>query len=594
MMWLGRTEFYLIPPKSSDIQQSFADVQRQVIDAVLIKEAVEGALAVPQLNDIDAIIRLFCGESDNITLGNIQTLVGESSIANASQLLDTNVIKTFQATLAVQSNAFQRINSQILMSDPCSPDQIQPASAFLLLGQRFVIDSYTTGNVVYDRILFQNHKVKRMLPSPLDVLFALGNDGASQLLQPELDKYNYASNLAALRYLIRSYEPAFWQSTVYNGWLNSIRTLNPPAERSALPPFMRTAAWWQEKMNTQLASWAQLRHDFILYAKQSYSGGVICSYPETYVEPIPQFFDCLSVFARTFAAEFQKPLLSGMSIAQYFSTFALIADTLASISGKELTKTALTEREKLFLKTIIYSQPFGCGISFGGWYPRLFYTGGEGFTRSDMIIADIHTAPTDEAGSPIGWVLHAGTGPLNLAVVVAELPDGRTCSFVGPVMSYYQHLAINFKRLTDEEWKTMYSVPPSLRPSFVNIYLADSLGETRGDGPSLITGVWDGGKPSSQPRSLVVGKNFPNPFNSSTIIPFIIPDALSDIPVQLIVYDVQGRAVKQLMSQRLPAGNYVVRWDGTTESGLAASTGVYFYHLIAGNQRQVGKMSLVK
>ena len=61
---------------------------------------------------------------------------------------------------------------------------------------------------------------------------------------------------------------------------------------------MQTAAWWQQKMNTQLASWAQLRHDNLLYAKPSYSGGVSCSFPEAYVEPFPEFYGRLAAFAR--------------------------------------------------------------------------------------------------------------------------------------------------------------------------------------------------------------------------------------------------------------------------------------------------------
>ena len=49
---------------------------------------------------------------------------------------------------------------------------------------------------------------------------------------------------------------------------------------------MQTAAFWQKMMNTQFSSWTELRHDNLLYAKQSYSGGTICSYPYGYVEPI--------------------------------------------------------------------------------------------------------------------------------------------------------------------------------------------------------------------------------------------------------------------------------------------------------------------
>jgi Protein of unknown function (DUF3160)/FlgD Ig-like domain len=592
MMWLGRTEMYLIAPISVDQPQTDADIRRQTIDAVLINETTEAAGKDSLLEQIDSIIQFFAGQSDNITLPNIRTLVQETSLASADRLLDTLVWRNFQDTVAQKPFAFQRINSQILTSDPISPVQIKPAASFLLLGQRFVVDSYVTGNVIYDKIIYDNIKILRMLPSTLDVLFSLGNDAAAQILKPELDQYKYSLNLSALRYLIDSYEPSFWQSTIYNGWLNSIRALNPPTDRSALPPFMQTAAWWQEKMNTQLASWAQLRHDFILYAKQSYTAGSLCSFPESYVEPIPKFFDAIKLFAENAAAKFQEPLFQNYRAADYFTMMAGIADTLSSIAQKELTKTALAESEKLFLKTMLYSEGF-CGAEFNGWYASLFYTGDMGIEGHDMIIADVHTAPTDAAGDPVGWVLHAGTGPLNLAVVVADLPDGTTTAFVGPVLSYYEYLATNFTRLTDQEWASMYNVAPSLRPSFVNLYLADSAGSTKPEGLSLLTEVKQL-PPAMLPTTLVLHKNFPNPFNSSTIISFTIPAALANSNAELSLYDIQGRLVKRLFSQKFPAGNFATRWDGTSSNGSSVATGVYFYHLVVGNQQQVGKMSFVK
>jgi hypothetical protein len=299
MMWLGRTEIYLIAPKSDDAcVPSAEDVQRQIILSVLVHEAAKEADAYGLLDEIDGTIRALVGESDNVTLPNIDELMRETGTSAASDLLDMKKVEEFQATLATKPYAGQRILSQILMSDPMSPEQLAPASAFLLLGQRFIIDSYVMANVVYDRIVVEGEKVRRMLPSTLDVLFALGNDASAQLLQPQLDRYRYGGNLAALRYLVDSYEPEFWNGTVYNGWLNAIRSLNPPDDRSALPSFMRTAAWWQQKMNGQLASWAQLRHDNLLYAKQSYSGGVSCVFPKSLVEPVPEFYRALSILHR--------------------------------------------------------------------------------------------------------------------------------------------------------------------------------------------------------------------------------------------------------------------------------------------------------
>jgi hypothetical protein len=597
MMWLGRTEMYLIAPVNSVPLQADEDIQRQTIDGVLIAEAAQGSNAYPLLDELDSIIRFFVGESDNVTLANIRTLIQATATDSASQLLDVQRWKSFQDTLKQKSFAFQRILSQIIISDPMSPDDIRPASAFLLLGQRFVIDSYITGSVVYDKIKFENRKIWRALPSSFDVMFSLGNSAAAQLLEFELAEYHYASNLAALRYLVDSYESGFWKSTLYNNWLNSIRALNPPTDRSAFPRFMQTAAWWQEKMNTQLASWAQLRHDNLLYAKQSYTGGMICSFPESYVEPIPAFYRAVKTFASIAADKFNSIPFTNPGtkdvIVEYWKNLQGVVDTLETIAQKELAKTPLSGTDKNFLRRMLYLRGI-CGPEYDGWYYRLYYTGETGFAKEDLVIADVHTCPTDEAGNMVGWVMHAGTGPVNLAVVTTDVADGRTISFIGPVMSYYEHVSTNFKRLTDEEWKTMYAVAPSLRPPFVNLYLADSLGLSRGEGPSFVTSVEGQATAELLPSSLVLRQNFPNPFNSSTIISFIIPDALTNSHAELAVYDVQGRLVKRLLSQKLPAGNYATRWDGTANNGMMTASGVYFYHLVVGNQRQIGKMSFVK
>jgi hypothetical protein len=81
---------------------------------------------------------------------------------------------------------------------------------------------------------------------------------ALPLLRAELETYSYAPQLSTLRYLVDAYDESFWDASLYNSWLQGIRLLNPPAQTTGLPFFMRTAAWQQEKLNTQLASWAQV------------------------------------------------------------------------------------------------------------------------------------------------------------------------------------------------------------------------------------------------------------------------------------------------------------------------------------------------
>ncbi len=601
MIWLGRTQLYLIQPAGVIPRCTEADVQRQSIDAVLVAEAVRLAGAASSLGMIDSTLKFLVGESDNVTFWNLETLSAAAGVDSASALLDTAKFHEFQNLLAVQPFAFERINSQILMSDPFDTTQVSFPSSFLLLGQRFVIDSYVTGSVVYDRIVYNGQKVRRMLPSTLDVLFALGNNAALQLLSSELDQYHYATNLAALRYLIDSYGEEFWTGSLFNSWLSMIRSLNPPGDRSSLPPFMQTAAWWQEKMNTQLASWAQLRHDNLLYAKQSYSGGMICSYPESYVEPVPEFFARVKLFAETAIPRFSSSG-SDVVILSYFQKLAATADTLHSIAEKELLGTPLHQAEKQFLKSMLVRQMAGQGCSltqdtaYFGWYPDLFYgvpAGREELFDTDFIVADVHTAPTDDVGNPVGWVLHVGAGPVDMAILNATTADGRPCSFIGPVLNYYERVTEDFKRLTDEEWKTLSALAPTVRPDFVNLYLADAVGQSRGEGRMLLTGVRDDlQKPL--PNAFVLYQNYPNPFNPSTFITIGVPAGAGGRRVKLEVFNLQGQSIATLLDAQLPVGNYVVKWDGRTRTGKPVASGVFFSRLTAGGTVQTRKMVLLR
>ena len=605
MMWLGRIELYLISPASFPVQcpnQKFEDIQRQTIDAFLIDELFDIANAHPVYEEIENIIKFFVGESDNVRLNHLDYLKQAISLNNPTELLDSLKMVEFQDTLANQAFAYQLILSQILFSDPMRPDSIRPASAFMMFGQRFVIDSYVTGTVVFDRILYMGEKICRLFPSTLDVLFSLGNTASAQLLIDELNEFHYSTNLAALRYLIDHYDPGFWESSFYNYWLNSIRKLNPPDDRSGLPAFMKTAAFWQQKMNTQLASWTELRHDNLLYAKQSYTGGTICSYPHSFVEPFPEFYSNLndySVEAYNYftSLNFPNPSIKN-KIINYFSRCVGITDTLQTICDKELAGIPFTSVEVAFLQGMIY-ETGQSGNALDGWYPRLFYDdpfrgeyGYEGLMESDHIVADIHTTPTDCGGGYLGAISHVGTGPVNLGIFITLNDQGDLTAFVGPVMSYYEYRTTNFLRLTDEEWANSY-LQSALRPEWVNIYLADSLGQSRGSGPVLLTSVEVDNNPVI-PQSQILLNNYPNPFNPYTIISFSIPYDLTNSFVELKLYDINGSLVKTLLSENLPAGNYLTKWEGDNTSGNSVSSGVYIYSIRVGDRAVNKKMTFLK
>ncbi len=596
MIWLGRMELYLIAPNSL-IKPTREDVQRQAIMAVLLSELIDFTESRELVNEIELVINLFVGDQDNVTLDNLGDVMSKAGFDSSQELIDTTNFLTFQDILADQPYADQQILSQVLIDDPLSPEDIKPASAFMLFGQRFVIDSYVTGAVVFDKVPDREGIPLRLLPSTLDVLFAIGNDAALDLLKDELEYYQYETNLSALRYLIDQNEDEFWNKSIYNNWLNSIRSLNPPENRTGLPLFMQTAAWWQQKMNTQLSSWTELRHDNLLYAKQSYTGGVSCSYPYSFVEPVPEFYRSIQVLAESAydkldIIQFDNPAQKSMMLS-YFDRLNVTADTLYNIAVKELNGDLLDEAETVFLKNML-SEEQVCGGMYDGWFPLLYYNDfGETVYESDFLVADYHTAPTDESGSMVGWVKHAGTGKTDMLLLTATLPSGEKVMFAGPVNSYHEHTTTNFQRLADSEWKEEY-LSKSSRPDWVNIYLADETGLSYGSGPSLITSAGNNDNSSSQPESYLLARNYPNPFNPSTVIEYNIPRELANDQVKLTIHNITGEVVTTLINREMPAGTYLTKWNGTNSFDQKVSSGIYFYNISVGDQNFTGKMNLIK
>lgn len=91
---------------------------------------------------------------------------------------------------------------------------------------------------------------------------------------------------------------------------------------------------------------------------------------------------------------------------------------------------------------------------------------------------------------------------------------------------------------------------------------------------------------SGLPQQFELAQNYPNPFNPTTTIRFTIPQSED---VRLEVFDVLGRKVATLVSERLAAGSYMAQFNAS-----ALSSGVYFYRLRAGSFSESKKMMLIK
>lgn len=416
---------------------------------------------------IDAAIGAFVGERDSMSVPEFAPMLQDLGVATADELAalsDDEIIDTIQS----RGYGFQRIASHI-MYNGIGQGTLPLSASFLLLGQRYVPDSHVFANVVYDRV--NGDGPRRMMPDPLDAAFAaLGNDHAAALLEDELQTYAYAGDLNAMRTLIDDYDDGFWEENLYNRWMSALRVLSPDGTQAdptahGMPQVTGTEAWSRRLLNTQMASWAELRHDTLLYAKQSYTGGATCEFPDAYVDPYPEFFHRLTGYAQhgqqvvtdlsaRFPDAYQLPRMSS-----YFDELITVSTTLAEMAESQRSGTPFSDAQMAFINETVVIHD-GCGEpSSAGWYSRLFYHNYSS-VEFDPTIADVHTQPTDAAGNPVGRVLHVGTGSARLMVVTADTCNGPR-AYVGLASSYFEKITDDYERLNDEDWADqLYSNPP--------------------------------------------------------------------------------------------------------------------------------------
>jgi hypothetical protein len=86
-------------------------------------------------------------------------------------------------------------------------------------------------------------------------------------------------------------------------------------------------------------------------------------------------------------------------------------------------------------------------------------------------------------------------------------------------------------------------------------------------------------------------QNYPNPFNPQTTISYSVA---TTSPVAVLIYDLEGKRVRTLVRDIVPAGSYQVNWDGRGDNGQTVPSGMYFCRLEIGGYTSVKKMLMLK
>lgn len=93
------------------------------------------------------------------------------------------------------------------------------------------------------------------------------------------------------------------------------------------------------------------------------------------------------------------------------------------------------------------------------------------------------------------------------------------------------------------------------------------------------------------PKQIVLNQNYPNPFNPETKFTYSLKDAGN---VSIVIYDMLGQKIRTLVNDYKTAGSYTVKWDGLTDTGAQAASGVYIYKLTSKDKQISKKMNLIR
>lgn len=398
------------------------------------------------------------GEPDNLSALNIVNLLGEIGIQSPQTLTQKAPLQALRTKLATLAKTLNKIKPEI---ERTCPDKIN------LMPQRYLVDNEILQRLVEIK---EGEPSKRPFPKGLDVFAAFGNKAAQKNLVEVYDEANnwkeYMPRLEGLQTKLKDYNE--WDEAVYNKWIYTLLGSFEYDKRT--PAHLKSDAWDLKTLNTSLASWAELKHDAILYAEQPMAaecggGGPPNPYTLGYVEPNAVFWKRLLELV-----DLNKNLLQKHNLFKAFeektTQMREQIEFLNRISEKQLAGQKVTQEEyieleyiggavEMFTLSIIDNQ-----LSYLDSWENV-----TGTDKSIAVVADIYTnnVDTEKAG-----ILHVGVGKVNDIFVIVEI-EGYLYLTRGGTFGYHEFVQDPNTRLNDEEWQKLLETDdkPSL-PKFLN------------------------------------------------------------------------------------------------------------------------------
>jgi len=451
MMWYGRNDFVI---SSSELTRDALNI------SILMSDTGE----LKNWEDIYIPTSFLVGKSDDLGIYDYNTELQKTGVTS----VNSDTIAKVQADMEsyqgpqIQSSAFTGNG----VFGNTKNELLDKTKGFRFMGQRFTPDAFifsslTQGDELPDPV------TKQSLPSSttaLMVMSILGNKTADSLVQnwitsnaPASDKI-LNKNISTLQDQFSKIPDDVWTQNIYWGWLYTIKSLYTGSiDKTGYPMFMKNEDWNTKSLLASLGSWTELKHDTLLYAKQSYSekggGGdqTPPPVPKGYVEPNIPFLDRLiALVSMTNDGLNSRKLLDPVFVGRN-QNFLKTLNFFKGISVKELQNEKISDDDFETLRT-----------AAGYLNNILDALPGEELQEKDARSALIADVQTDVKK---GQILYEADGIPNYIYVVVKDQNGTRLT-KGLVFNYYEFTAPIGQRLNDQSWWTLnYTQDKSKLPS---------------------------------------------------------------------------------------------------------------------------------
>ena len=416
MMWL-QTVFFCADDVSSESPCLFM--------AALLGRA--GSKAMEAYHKVTVPLDFLMGEADNLSVEELWNCRNADDIQTA---IDKLFEKRNRITPPIANDCVKKVN--------------------------FMPQRYTPDAEILGRLVDVRPDAERAYPKGLDVLSAFGVRAADVLLDTlyhesaAWDKYTPEMN--KLKNIFAHYA----DDSMYAAWMRLLVQMQSVGKEA--PGFTLTPAWRCKNLNTALASWAELKHDAILYAEQPMAAecGGGSDFPElvkvNYVEPNIPFWKGLTALIDKLGAVLKSVGITDPDLLDKSERLREFTQLCLEVAEDEhVGRTTPAEQQQIL--SILGSHIEWFTLSILDPEQEVARWGDiKGAERSIALVADVYTRNVE--GCPKDGILYEATGNANTIYVLVRV-GGETYLTRGATFSYYEFVRPLGNRLTDEEWQQM-------------------------------------------------------------------------------------------------------------------------------------------